>query len=130
MLHVRIITPEGLYREMDVDSIQAVSTEGQFGLLPNHMPFIASLATGKLSLIEQDVTHDYAVSGGVLHLLRNQVNILADVIESKNEINLERALEAKARAEAILKDIQDEHQRKNAEIALMRALNRINVKGE
>ncbi len=130
MLHVRIITPEGLYREMDVDRIQAVSTEGQFGLLPNHMPFIASLVTDKLSLVEQDFTHEYAISGGVLHLLRNQVNILVDVIESKNEINLERALEAKARAEAILKEAVSDHERRSAEIALMRAINRINVKGE
>ncbi|MGL5979100.1 MAG: ATP synthase F1 subunit epsilon [Erysipelotrichaceae bacterium] len=130
MLQIRIITPAGLYLTMEASMIQAVSTEGQFCLLPNHMPIVSMLTTSKLALVEQGFSHEYAISGGLLHLLNNQVNILVDTIESKNEINLERALEAKARAEAILTDHMEDNERKTAEVALMKAINRIKIKGE
>lgn len=128
MLHVRIITPEGLYKTIDVDSITAVSVDGQFTLLPKHMPLVAMLTTSKLTLLEHGIRHDYAISGGLLHLLNDQVNLLVDTIESRNEINLERALEAKARYEQALEEHRDEHERHVLETNLKRAINRIHVK--
>lgn len=128
MISVRIITPNGLYMSMDVDSITGVSVDGQFTLLPKHMPIVAMLTTSKLILREQGNTHDYAISGGLLHLLDDHINLLVDTIESRDEIDLSRALEAKARYEESLEEHRDEHERRVTETNLKRTINRINVK--
>ena len=98
MLAVKIITPTGLYLEGECEAIHATTVEGEMTLLPSHMPVVAMLATSKLSLKRDGDYKHYAVAGGMLHLHRDQVNILTDAIEGEKEIDLKRAEAAKERA--------------------------------
>ena len=91
MLAVKIITPTGLYLEGECEAIHATTVEGEMTLLPSHMPVVAMLATSKLSLKRDGDYKHYAVAGGMLHLHRDQVNILTDAIEGEKEIDLKRA---------------------------------------
>ncbi|MEG0315162.1 MAG: ATP synthase F1 subunit epsilon [Erysipelotrichaceae bacterium] len=127
MLHVKIITPKGLYHETDCISLHATSVEGEFTLLSDHMSVVAMLV--ECPLIINDGTTDsiFAISKGLLHLLNNNIEILVDAIEGKSEIDIPRALAAKKRAEERLSKRDSSIDNNRVEIALHKAINRIDV---
>lgn len=128
MIDVKIITPTGLYKECKAIQINARSVEGEFGLLSDHMPMVAMLAISRLELVEENTSHEYAISGGMLHFSNNVARILTDAIEGEEEIDIERARKAKDRAEKRLASQKTEINMRRAEIALEKAINRMNVK--
>ena len=126
MINVRIVTPNGLYKETKASIINCRSTEGERGILPNHMPIVLSLAIAKLEL-EEEKREKYAIAGGMLHFKNNECIILTSAIEHESEIDLERAKASKERAETRLQSIDADLRR--AELSLKRAINRISIKG-
>lgn len=127
MFTVRIVTPRGLYRELKTSILNVVSTEGQLGILRNHMPLVAILMISMLTTVEEDGRHRYAISGGTLYFKDNVATIMTDAVERSDEIDIERAQRAKQRAEERLKTEAEEQDLVRAQIALQRALNRINI---
>lgn len=127
MFTVRIVTPRGLYREFNTSILNVVSTEGQLGVLRNHMPLVAILIISMLSTVEEDGRHRYAISGGTLYFKDNVATIMTDAVERSDEIDIERAQRAKQRAEERIKTVAEEQDLMRAQIALQRALNRINT---
>ena len=126
---VTINTPQGLYKQTRASIVNVVSPDGQRGILPNHMPIVVALEVGKMTMEEESGRETYAVSGGVLFFRNNQCTILTPAIENVKDIDVDRAERAKERAEARLSAIDDEHvDMVRAEIALKKAINRINVK--
>ena len=99
MIHIKIITPQGLYKESDVEAVHLRSVEGEMTILPHHTPLVAMLETCKLRLMNDGVYKDYALAGGMLHFQDDQANILTDAIEGQEEIDIERAHRSKERAE-------------------------------
>lgn len=129
MITIKIITPLGLYMESEVEAIHVRTVEGETTLLPNHIPLVAMLETCKLQLRIHGTYQDYALAGGMLHLLNNHANILTDAIEGREEIDVARAERAKARAEQRLKKQDANMNIKRAEVALAKAINRIRIHG-
>lgn len=128
MIKLKIITPKGLYHECMAKSINTKSVEGEFTLLSNHIPLVAMLIPSKLAIEEETGTRViYAIGGGLLQFANNEMRILADNIEGKEDIDLERAMEAKKRAEDRLKSHNGDLNIEKAELALKRAINRIDV---
>jgi len=127
MFTVRIVTPRGLYRELNTSILNVVSTEGQLGILRNHMPLVAILIISMLTTVEEDGRHRYAISGGTLYFKDNVATIMTDAVERSDEIDIERAQRAKQRAEERIKTGAEEQDLIRAQIALQRALNRINT---
>lgn len=130
MIHIKIITPLGLYTERDVEAVNVRSVEGEMTLLPMHTPIVAMLETCKLQLMENGKYKDYALAGGMLHLKDDQLKILTDAIEGQAEIDIERARRAKERAERRLQKKDAHTNIKRAEVALAKAINRIKVYGK
>lgn len=128
MLNVKIVTPTGLYGTFVASKIHATTKSGECALLPNHMPLVAMLEISKLILSVDDEDITFAISGGILHLHDNQVDLLVDSIEGKEEIDLERAQKSAERARKRLEKKDADTSIKRAEVALQRAINRINVK--
>ena len=128
MIHCLVVTPEGLAKEMDTTILNVVSTVGQLGILSRHVPLVTPLAISRMITEESDGRKEYAVAGGLLYFENDLATILTDAIESKEEIDLLRAEEAKQRAEARLDDPNMDMRR--AEVALKKAINRISVKNE
>lgn len=126
MINVRIVTPNGLYKETTASIVNVVSLDGERGILPNHMPIVVSLKISKMELAEEK-REVYAIAGGMLYFKDNECTILTPAIENKEDIDLRRAEEAKERAEKRIHDPNMDQKR--AEIALLKAMNRISVKG-
>ncbi len=124
-MEVKIITPTGLYEECSATQINACSVEGEFGLLSNHMPMVVMLQVSRLEIVNNNERKEYAIAGGMLHFSNNKVNILTDSIEGNEEIDIERAQKAKARAEKRLQSNDADYHR--AELALKKAINRLKV---
>ncbi len=127
MMKVKIITPYGLYGEYEVEKIHCTTTGGECTLLPNHMPLVAMLATSKMLLTINQEERVYAVAGGLLQLNNNEVRVLADAFEGKDEIDVERAQRAKERAEMRLQRKDANTSIRRAQVALNKAINRIQV---
>jgi F-type H+-transporting ATPase subunit epsilon len=125
---VQILTPNGSVYNGTVTGIKLPGTEGNFEVLHNHASLMSGLEVGVIS-IKNDAKVDYiAVSGGFVEVNSNKVTVLAESAEPKEEIDLQRALQAKKRAEERLaaekKNAVDQIR---AELALNRAVNRIKV---
>ena len=129
MIHCRIVTPHGVYKEMETPIINIETDEGQRGILPNHMPLVTMLKIGRMETEEKGKRQEYAVAGGLFYFRENLAEILTDAIENKDEIDAERAARAKERAEQRLKSDDPNFDLQRARIALQKAINRMNVKG-
>ena len=130
MIALKIITPLGVYKECEVEAVNVKTVEGERTILSHHVPLVAMLATCRCSLKENGVYQDYALAGGLLQMSNNEMRILTDAIEGRAEIDIERAKRAKERAEKRLAKQDERTNIKRAEVALAKAINRINVYGE
>ena len=128
MYHLTIVTPEKIFYEEDVSSIIAPGSEGYLGVLTDHAPLITALIPGKLDIRnKKNEEKVFALNGGFLEVYKNKVTILADSIESPEQIDLERAQSAVERAEKRLKSKSPEIDVNRASQAMLRALNRIKI---
>ncbi len=127
MIHVRIVTPKGIYKEFDTPILNIPTVDGERGLLPNHMPLVTMLTIGVMSSEENGQRNYYAITNGLFYFRDNVAEIMTDTIENRDEIDLDRASSAKARAEKRLQSSDPNIDQKRAELALKRALNRIRV---
>ena len=128
MFLVKVITPQAKVRLIHTSILNIVTPSGEMGLLSHHMPIITMIKISKMSTIEESGRHVYAVAGGVLFYKDNEATLLAEAVESQEEIDLARALAAKERAEQRLSSSDSEVDTKRAQIALSKALNRISIK--
>ncbi|AYA78158.1 F0F1 ATP synthase subunit epsilon [Bacillus sp. Y1] len=127
-IKVSVVTPDGPVYESDVEMVSTKAQSGELGILPGHIPMVAPLQIGSVRLKNGGKTEYVAVSGGLLEVRPDQVSILAQSAEVSDSIDVERALRAKERAEARLREQQRAHvDFKRAEMALQRAINRISV---
>lgn len=125
---VSIVTPDGPVYESEVEMVSAKAQSGELGILPGHIPMVAPLQVGAVRLIKGAGKPELvAISGGFLEVRPDQVTILAQAAETAENIDIARAKEAKMRAERRLSDKQENADFKRAELALKRAMNRIDV---
>lgn len=95
-----IVTPEKVVFRMEVMQVTVPTGQGEITVLPNHIPLVATLLPGVIELkTAGDKIEIISVSGGFIEVLKNKVVILADTAERAEEIDLQRAEEARARAE-------------------------------
>lgn len=126
---VNIVTPDGPVYDADVEMVSVRAESGDLGILPGHIPTVAPLKIGVVRLKKDGQTELAAVSGGFLEVRPDQVTILAQAAETAEGIDKERALAAKKRAEDRLNTRSDDTDIRRAELALQRAVNRLDVAG-
>ena len=123
---LQIYTPYGKYFDRYVDEVIVPTEEYVLGILANHAPLIAKVRLGKLEIISNGEKSVYSHTEGLLNVQKDGVTLILDSIESKKDIDIDRAKEAKRRAEERLREplnIDVERATK----ALIRANNRISV---
>ncbi|GAB6177154.1 F0F1 ATP synthase subunit epsilon [Desulfobaculum senezii] len=125
-LHLEIVTPDRLVLSQDVEYVGAPGYEGEFGIMPNHVPFLSALKIGNLYYKENGKTYYVFVAGGFAEVSANKVTILAEVAEKAAEIDIERARKARERAEQRLAQQQEKIDNARVQAALARALARLN----
>jgi len=103
-----IATPERVVLKDEILQVTVPTTEGDITILPKHSPLVSILKPGVLELKKIDGSIEIiSVSGGFVEVLLNKTIILADTAERAEEIDLERAEEARRRAEESLKNLRD-----------------------
>ena len=99
----KIETPEKTVYENEVDSATLPVVNGQVTIMPNHRSYIASIKPGEIILRKGQEEIDLAISGGFIEFNNNILVVLADTAEIATEIDVERAEEARKRAEDLKK---------------------------
>ena len=131
LLKFELVTPQRKVVSEEVDEITATGTLGEFGVLPGHTPFLTSLKIGELSYKKGGAAYHLAVNTGYFEVVNDVVTVLVDSSERAEEIDLERAKRAHARAEEELKRLsQEDMEYKAMEAALQRALIRMQVEAK
>lgn len=105
---LEIVTPDKLVLSEEVDEVTAPGSEGEFGVLPGHTPFLATLKVGELTYRKGKEVHHMAVSWGYAEVTPKKVTILAEAAEVAAEIDIERAKAAMEKAEKELKKLSKE----------------------
>ena len=126
-LRLDIVTPDKVVLNAEVDYVGVCGVDGQFGLMPQHAPMLSALKVGDLYYRQGNETHWVFVSGGFAQISDNKVTILAESAELASDIDVERAQEAKARAEKYLENPTPDVDLIRAEQALQRAVSRLKV---
>lgn len=123
---MEIITPERVVFSDNVTSVLVTSIEGRLEILYDHRPLITKLELSPLTFKQKDKTNIVSITGqGYLDVAPEKVMILCDTAELAEEIDKERAEEAKKRAEERLNSKDDKIDAARADAALNRALTRI-----
>jgi F-type H+-transporting ATPase subunit epsilon len=125
---LEIVTPERKVYAEDVNMVIVKGSEGEMGILPNHIPMVTPLKIAPVTVKKKNGEEQIAVNGGFLEIRKDKVVILAESAELPGDIDVARAEAAKQRAEQRLGGKNDAYDQIRAELALQRALNRIAVK--
>jgi F-type H+-transporting ATPase subunit epsilon len=124
-LKLRIVTPEKIVLETDVEQVTATSVDGELSILPEHEPLITALAIDMLRYKLNREDEFAAVMGGILEVKNNEVTILSDLAELDTDIDAAKAHEDKARAEAEKLQKTDKLDVYVSEMAISRAVARL-----
>lgn len=128
VMKLRIITPDEQFYEGDATMVELTTSEGDIGVYPNHIPLTAVVAPGVLKIHEGADVKEAALISGFLTILPDEMTILAEVAEWPDEIDFKRAEDARVRAERRLSAHGPETDVLRAEMALKRALVRLELK--
>ena len=127
LFKLQIITPERKFYEGEASMVELTTTEGEIGVYRGHIPMTAIVAPGVLKIHEAGGIKEAALISGFLEILPEKIVIMAEVAEWPDEIDINRAEEAKVRAERRLKEQSGEIDIVRAETALKKALVRISL---
>ena len=125
---LKIIHPKGIYFEGPVEIANVKTTEGQLGILANMLPFAGVLDIAEMNYVQKGERQYYFVSGGFIYVKKDEVTLITDAIERSDEIDINRAKRAKERAEKRLASKNADIDVMRAELALKRAITRIDIK--
>ncbi|MFF2092555.1 F0F1 ATP synthase subunit epsilon [Paenibacillus sp. NPDC058174] len=124
---VEIVTPERKVYAETANMVSVTGVEGELGILPNHIPLVTALRIAPIVIKRDNKVDVIAASGGFIEVRKDKIVILAESAELATNIDISRAQSAKERAEQRLAAKRDEIDYRRAELALQRAMNRINV---
>lgn len=124
---LQVIAPERVFYEDDVDMVELNTTEGEIGILPEHIPLTTIVAPGVLRITKGGEIKEAALLEGFMEVQKTSVTILAESCEWPEEIDVKRATEAKIRAERRIKSGDAEINMTRAEAALKRSLTRLSL---
>lgn len=127
-IQLEVVTPTGPVVSQEVDIVTAPGVDGEFGVLANHAPFLSTIKIGSLTFKQGNTTEVFMVSGGFCEVSNNKITFLVEAAERGRDIDVDRALRAKERAEKRLAAAQRKEEnisQVRAEAALQRSLARL-----
>lgn len=128
-INLEILTPEKTIFNEQVESVTVPGTKGSFQVLKDHAPLMSTIDIGVVAVKNKNQTNYFTTGGGTIEVKKNKIMILADSMEKVEDIDVDRAQQAKERAENRLRNKKDaDVDEVKAESALKRAINRINAK--
>ncbi len=128
MFELEVMCPDRNFYHGQASMVEFNTTEGYMGVYPGHIPLAAIIAPGIMVIHEADDEKKAALHSGILKITQDKIMILAEVAEWPDEIDVNRAEEARIRAERRLAGSQSGIDVQRAEAALKRSLTRISLK--
>jgi len=125
--NLEIIASDHPFFKGECEMLSFPGLDGEYGILANHEPMVTALKAGELRFKVDGEWRYAAVSAGFVEIMPKYVVLLADTVELPEEIDINRANEAKMRAEERLALKQSIKEYYHTQAALNRALNRIKV---
>lgn len=103
-LKFKIVTPNGVIYEDEIDQLTIPTASGEITVLPNHIPLISILSAGELVVKKEGVEIPMSVSSGIVEVRpNNELHIMAETAERAEHIDVERAEAGRLRAEELMK---------------------------
>jgi F-type H+-transporting ATPase subunit epsilon len=129
MVKFKIVTPERVLLETEVDSVTLPTQMGEITVLPDHVPLVASLKSGEVKYKIGGQESFFAVSGGFIEVKKNhEVVVLADTAEFGHEIDEHRAEQARQKAHELMRgSYHDQKSHATASAILEKNLARLKV---
>ena len=127
-IKLEVVTPSGAVVNEDVDIVNAPGYGGDFGVLANHAPFLSTIKIGTLTYEASKERHALMISGGFCEVSNNKITFLVESAEFGRDIDVDRAMRAKERAEKRLAQASAQNENLNltrAEASLQRAVARL-----
>ncbi|KAF0151016.1 MAG: F0F1 ATP synthase subunit epsilon [Ignavibacteria bacterium] len=125
-INLEIITPSKQTFNGKVKSVTVPGTAGSFQVLFNHAPLLSTFEIGKVKIEDLEGKEiEFATSGGTVEVTENKILILADSLETKEEVDVQRALKSYERAKERLAARSKDVDTFRVESALARAINRL-----
>jgi len=127
-IRLEVVTPKGAVVKEDVDIVNAPGFGGDFGVLANHAPFLSTIKIGLLTYEQGNQRETLMISGGFCEVSNNKITFLVESAEFGRQVDVDRAMRAKERAEKRLAGAAQHDEtinRTRAEASLQRALARI-----
>ena len=126
-LHLEIVTPQEILLETEADWVTVPGAEGEFGVLPEHVPLVATLDSGILQFQSDGTVSRVAVHYGYAQVRGATVTVLSEMAERPENIDLARARDAEGRARQTLQELaarqdEEESRLKKFQCKLERAL--------
>jgi F-type H+-transporting ATPase subunit epsilon len=126
-IHLEIVTPEKPLFSGEVDRVTVPSTQGYLGILPGHAPLLAELGVGSIQYRQGEKTENLFCCWGFVEVLPERVIVLAQRGEPASEIDVNRAEQARSRADQRLHSKDPSIDFVRAELSLRRAVARLDV---
>ena len=127
VFELKIISPDEMFYEGEADFLEFTSVEGGMGVYKNHIPLTTILEPCVMNIHNGTEVNKAAILGGFLEILQDKITVLAEDAQWPEEIDVDRAKEAKKRAEERLSQNGPNMDVRRAQAALKRAIARINA---
>ncbi len=124
-IHFEIVTPDRKLLSEDVEYVGAPGINGEFGVLPNHIPFLSALGIGSLYYKKGGKKHYVFIAGGFAEVSPEKVSVLAEVAEKAEEIDIERARKSADRAGQRIAQQKEKVDFARAQAQLVRSMHRV-----
>jgi len=126
-IHLEIVTPQKRLIGLDVDEVILPGREGYLGVLPGHAPLLSELDVGQVMYRRGNTRHYLSMAWGFAEVLSDRVSVLAEIAERAEDIDRDRAGRARDRAKERLSSQSGDIDIRRAQIALQKALIRLQV---
>lgn len=124
---LQIVTTEGSLFDGEAEALRLRTSEGYVSIRAGHADYIAALDIGIVTVTQNGKSRNAACGGGFLSVEKGEVRLVATTFEYAEDIDTERAEQAKKRAEERLAEAKEEKDILLAKAKLSRALNRLAV---
>lgn len=120
-----ILTPRGKFLEENVESFKFDNSIGKIEILPGHINYMSEALPSIVEIRQKDIIKKAVITGGVVEFSNGRLVVMADTAEWPEQIDLQRAEDALARAKDRISSRDAAIDTKRAELALQRAIMRI-----
>lgn len=104
-LKLEVATPTGLVLQVEAEMVQAPSVQGEFGVLPGHLPLLAALETGVLSWKIDGKEHVAAIAPGFVEAEPDKVLVLTEAFSLPEDVDIDKAKADLATSQKRLKEL-------------------------